>query len=97
MACRLCVSDTFSTQQNTTTPKGGGVVAELQPQLCGVFWAVQLESGEGWLSGERHTGPNLGLAVWHYALQLARRQTVKPWLSTSALETVPSARGARGG
>lgn len=37
----------------------GRPVAEQQPQLCGVFWPLQLESGEGWLSGERHTGPSL--------------------------------------
>ncbi|KAI9537629.1 hypothetical protein NQZ68_023874 [Dissostichus eleginoides] len=28
------------------------------------------------LSGERHTGPSLGLTVWRCALQLAKRQTV---------------------
>lgn len=59
----------------------GRPVAEPQPRLCGVcarFGAVHAarESGEGWLSGERHTGPSLGLAVWRCVLQLAKRQTV---------------------
>lgn len=71
-----CVSDTFPTQHNTTSPRGG------LWQSCSLgsaaFWAVQLESGEGWLSGERHTGPSLGLAVWRCVLQLAKRQTVSP-------------------
>lgn len=48
-----------SSPHRTTVHHSGEAMAEPQPQLCCAFWAVQLESGEGWLSGERHTGPNL--------------------------------------
>lgn len=60
------------------------------------LWAVQLELGEGWLSGERHAEPSLGPVPRCCALQLAQRQTVSPRLTTSAAETVPSARGLGG-
>ena len=72
-----CVSDTFLTQHSATSPRGG-LWQSCIPSSAACFWAVQLESGEGWLSGERHTGPSLGLAVWRCVLQLAKRQTVSP-------------------
>lgn len=66
----------FPTQHNTTSPRGGPWQS-CSPSSA-ALWAVQLELGEGWLSGERHTGPSLGLTLRCCALQLAKRQTVSP-------------------
>lgn len=46
------------TQRNTTSP-GGGLCQGCSPSSA-TSQAVQLELGEGWLSGERHTGPKPG-------------------------------------
>lgn len=71
-----CLSDMFPTQHNTTSPMGGPW-RSCSPSSAALR-AVQLELDEGWLSGERHAGPSLGLALCCCALQLAKRQTVSP-------------------
>lgn len=89
------MSDTFPTQHSTTSPRGGPWQSH-SPRLSAAFRAVQLESGEGWLSGERHTGPSLGSRSVALCTAAGRETDCEPWLSTSAPETVPSARGPGG-
>lgn len=91
-----CVSDTFPTQHNTTPPRGGPWQSRGSPgsQTCaGQCSWTKVRDG---CQVSATLGQALGLAVWRCVLQLAKKTDCEPWLSTSAPETVPSARGPGG-
>lgn len=87
-----CVTDIFPAQHNTPSPLG--IPWPSCSASPAASWVVQLDLGEGWLSGESHSGPKprCGTAL----LCTGQLTDWEPWLSTSAPETVPSVQGPAG-
>lgn len=90
LACRLCDWHLLCTAQHSITPLG------IPQPSCSAspaaLWVVQLELGEGWLSGEAHFGPKPRCGYVLLCTAAGQKTDWEAWLSTSAPETVPSAR-----
>lgn len=86
------MTDIFPAQHNTPSPLG--IPWPSCSASPAASWVVQLDLGEGWLSGESHSGPKprCGTAL----LCTGQLTDWEPWLSTSAPETVPSVQGPAG-
>lgn len=90
LACRLCDWHLLCTAQHYITPLG------IPQPSCSAspaaLWVVQLELGEGWLSGESHFGPKPRCGYVLLCTAAGQKTDWEAWLSTSAPETLPSAR-----
>lgn len=94
LACRLCDWHLLCTAQHSIAPLG------IPQPSCSTspaaLWVVQLELGEGWLSGESHSGPKPRCGYVLLCTAAGQKTDWEAWLSTSAPETVPSARDPAG-
>lgn len=93
LAYRVCVSDMFLTQHNTASPRGGPWQSCSHSTVCfGQCSWSQVRDGCQVSATLGQTSVSLCGAV-HCSWP---KTDCEPWLSTSAPETVPSARGPGG-
>lgn len=94
LACRLCDWHLPCTAQHSISPLG--IPRPSCSASPAALWVVQLELGEGWLSGESHFGPKPRCGPVLLCTAAGQKTDWEAWLSTSAPETAPSARGPAG-